>query len=255
MAGHRLWLLQHSSPASFQICKPRNSGFSLSRSFCKVYSSGGGGGEDGGDKNAQDALVEIVRLQKGQIEVDEFVKEKAELLKNIADGANDEYQRIADDVNKGLEEIGSKVIESMEADVGELEQEMAQSRAQIEADEREFAEFEKKLVQDRSEGLFFKSLYQPLKKSRKPPAANRQLMEEQTKKVEKVTKRAAKSSSRITVYAALAILLTLTIVEAIATGEELYKVGIYSALLLSLVLQFGYERFFANQSEVDKPKD
>lgn len=57
----------------------------------------------------QDALVGMVRLQTGKLRVSEFVDERSKLLSEIADQAKEEYDRIAQDAMRSMDEASSKV--------------------------------------------------------------------------------------------------------------------------------------------------
>jgi len=68
-----------------------------------------GEGDGKGDQQVQDALVGMVRLQAGKLRVSEFVDERSKLLSEIADQAKEEYDKIAQDAMRTMDEAGSKV--------------------------------------------------------------------------------------------------------------------------------------------------
>lgn len=57
----------------------------------------------------QDLLVGIVRLQTGKLRVNELVDERSKLLSDIAKQAKDEYDKIAEDAMRTMDEASSKV--------------------------------------------------------------------------------------------------------------------------------------------------
>ena len=57
----------------------------------------------------QDLLVGIVRLQTGKFRVNELVDERSKLLSDIAKQAKDEYDKIAQDAMRTMDEASSKV--------------------------------------------------------------------------------------------------------------------------------------------------
>lgn len=57
----------------------------------------------------QDMLVGMVQLQTGKMRVTEFVDERSKHLSDIAAQAKEEYDKIAQDAMRNLDEAGSKV--------------------------------------------------------------------------------------------------------------------------------------------------
>lgn len=71
---------------------------------------GEGDGKGKGDQQVQEALVGMVRLQAGKLRVTEFVDERSKLLTDIADQAKEEYDKIAEDAMRSMDEASSKVV-------------------------------------------------------------------------------------------------------------------------------------------------
>mgnify|MGYP000329521110 FL=1 len=69
------------------------------------------GSDDGvvGDSKLQQVLVDMVRIQVGKVRMIEFVDERSQYLRNIADEATFEYDQIAYRTMKGLDATGSRV--------------------------------------------------------------------------------------------------------------------------------------------------
>jgi TolB-like protein len=70
-------------------------------------------GDDQGDEQVQDMLVGMVRLQAGKMRVSEFVDDRSKMLSDIADQAKEEYDKIAQDAMRTMDEASSKVSQSL----------------------------------------------------------------------------------------------------------------------------------------------
>lgn len=137
----------------------------------------------------------------------------------------------------------------VDADAQAFEDELASARAEIEANEREFDEFEKNVETARNEGLFFKSLYRPMKSWKSRTPEERKALEEEAAAVTEVTKMSAGSKSRRYLYGVLIFLLTLTLMETVSAGDFNWKkLAIYGGVLAFLLLQFSFEKSFASGS-------
>lgn len=64
----------------------------------------------GGDPRVQQMLVEMVQIQLGKTRMNDFVDERSEYMRSIAEEAQREYNRIALRTMKGLDATGSRVI-------------------------------------------------------------------------------------------------------------------------------------------------
>eukprot|EP00246_Nothoceros_aenigmaticus_P009899 TRINITY_DN2592_c0_g1_i3.p1 TRINITY_DN2592_c0_g1~~TRINITY_DN2592_c0_g1_i3.p1 ORF type:complete len:302 (-),score=65.67 TRINITY_DN2592_c0_g1_i3:488-1393(-) len=202
-----------------------------------------------GNKQVQDQLVKMLRLQTGKMRVRDFVDERSSYLSNIAEQAKAEGDKIAEDILRGIEEAGSKVLKRFDADAQAFEDELASARAEIEANEKDFDEFEKNVEIARSEGLFFKSLYRPMKSWKSRSLEERNALEEQAAAISEVAKTSAGSKSRRYLYGVLIFLLTLTLVETVSAGDFSWrKFAIYGGVLAFLLLQFSYEKSLASGS-------
>lgn len=129
-----------------------------------------------------------------------------------------------------------------------MEEELASARAQMEADSREFDEFEENVDKARSEGLFFKSLYsKPLKPWSDRTADEKKSIKEEAKIVFNVARKSGSSKTRRFLYGVLIFLLSLSLVEAVSHGEHPWpKLALYSFILVALVVQLTYESFMAS---------
>ncbi|KAL3692325.1 hypothetical protein R1sor_005976 [Riccia sorocarpa] len=215
--------------------------------------SGESEGDNSGDKEVQETLVEILRLETGKVRVNEYVEEQAKYLTDIAETADEEYARIAEEAKRSMDAAGSKVLEEIESKASAFEEELAAARAEIEADEAEFEAFEKDVERARSEGLFFKELYKTVKT--KTPEEQEQI-KQKAKEVEDTVKKSAGSKSRRVFYGILIFVLTLSIIEAATSGDvQLPKLAIYVLLLLALIVQLTYENMVAGTGQSTNKED
>lgn len=70
-----------------------------------------GGSDDslGGDPEVQRMLVEMLQIQIGKTCMSDFVDERSQHMRNIAQDTFDQYDRIAYRTMKGLDATGSRV--------------------------------------------------------------------------------------------------------------------------------------------------
>lgn len=59
----------------------------------------------------QEILTEMVRLQTGRAEVDDFVAQKAAMLTDMAKDAGDDLQKIVEGASEGMEAANARVRE------------------------------------------------------------------------------------------------------------------------------------------------
>jgi len=71
--------------------------------------SGGSGDSLGGDPQLQQMLVEMVQIQIGKSRMSDFVDERSQHMRNIAQDTFDQHDRIAYRTMKGLDASGSRV--------------------------------------------------------------------------------------------------------------------------------------------------
>ncbi|KAL2644704.1 hypothetical protein R1flu_012291 [Riccia fluitans] len=113
----------------------------------------------GGDSRVQQMLVEMVQIQIGKTRVNDFVDERSEYMKMIAEESQREYNRIAMRTMKNLDATGSKVLRQLDQDAYAIERELRIAKAELEAQQKEFEEYQIRSTYSRNEGLFFKNLY------------------------------------------------------------------------------------------------
>ncbi|MCO5558574.1 hypothetical protein L7F22_012159 [Adiantum nelumboides] len=112
-----------------------------------------------GDPKVQQMLVDMVRIQVGKVRMIEFVDERSQHLRNIADDVVLEYDRIAYRTMKDFDASGSRVLRQLDAGASAIEKDLMIARAEMEAHSRDFEEFQIRIAYSRNEGLFFKNLY------------------------------------------------------------------------------------------------
>jgi hypothetical protein len=146
-----------------------------------------------------------------------------------------------------------QIISSVDAEAQAMEDELAAARAEMEADSRDFDEFEENVDKARSEGLFFKSLYsKPLKAWNDRTKEEKQAIKEQADAVYNSAKKSGSSKPRRFLYGVLIFLLSLSLVEAVSNGSyEWPKLALYSFILVALVVQLTYESFVASDGDDD----
>ena len=74
-------------------------GVHLALSCHAINASDGGRDGEAGDEELQGILVDTYRVQSDRVRVSELVEEETHLLNGMAEGANDEYQRIAEETS------------------------------------------------------------------------------------------------------------------------------------------------------------
>jgi hypothetical protein len=134
---------------------------------CEYGSKGGDDDSIGGDARVQQMLVEMVQIQIGKSRMSDFVDERSQHMRNIAQDTFDQYDRIAYRTMKGLDASGSRVLRQLDADAQAIERELKIARAELEAQEDDFEAYQQIVAYSRNEGLFFKNLYPAPKQFRR----------------------------------------------------------------------------------------
>jgi len=95
------------------------------------------------------------------VQVEVYVEESSEKLKQIAENAKEEMDKLAE-INRLRSDVAfDSAMADINLEVDEFEEQLRKSREEQEAKEKEFNEWEKGVAESRSEGHFFKSLYRP----------------------------------------------------------------------------------------------
>ncbi|KAG2245847.1 hypothetical protein Bca52824_085475 [Brassica carinata] len=178
-----------------------------------------------GDARRQELLARIAMLQTSKVRLTDFLDERSDYLTKFAEEANAEFDKVGEDAMKDLDEASSR----------------------IEENDNKLAEFEERIVEDRNEGLFFKSF----RDNKKPVDVEK--AKEEAERIQEVTKESAGSKSRRNVYLGLIGILVLAIADSFVSSPDWRKVAVLGAILVSLLTQFVYEQTLLSE-EVDNGK-
>lgn len=214
-----------------------------------------GGDEVPGDPNVQQKLVDIIRLETGKVRVSDYIQEQSKLLSDIAEQAIVESDRIAADALKNFDEASAKTIKAIDEGIQAVEEQLASERAEEEARQAELDAFEKRVQDARSEGLFFKGLYKPLKPWKDRAPDEQKAIKREAKQVHQATKTLLQSKSRQNLYILLIFLLGLFLVEGITSAEfSLPGILVYAGVMLLLSMQLMFEKFFSSGKDDTKER-
>jgi len=85
----------------------------VTKTRCVHSSSEGVNNDDamGGDPRVQQMLVEMVQIQMGKTRMSDFVGERSQYMRSIAQETHQQYDRIAYRTMKGLDDTGARVSE------------------------------------------------------------------------------------------------------------------------------------------------
>lgn len=139
-----------------------------------------------------------------------------------------------------------QILENIESKMQAFEESVGLNRLEIEENDNKLAEFEEKIVEDRNEGLFFKSF-----RDKKPVDAEE--AKEETQRIQEVTKESAGSESRRNIYLGLIGIVALAIADSFVSSPDWRKVAVLGAILIPLLTQFVYEQTLLSE-EADKGK-
>ncbi|ESQ49168.1 hypothetical protein EUTSA_v10021354mg [Eutrema salsugineum] len=199
-----------------------------------------------GDTRRQELLARIAMLQTSKVRLTDFLDERSDYLTKFAEEANAEFDKVGEDAMKDLDEASSRILENIESKMQAFEESAGLNRLEIEENDNKLAEFEEKIVIDRNEGLFFKSL-----RDKKPVDAEK--AKEETEKIQEVTKESAGSKARRNVYLGLIGIVVLAIAESFISSPDWRKVAILGAILIPLLTQFVYEQTLLSE-DADEEK-
>ncbi|CAN7113299.1 uncharacterized protein LOC103848320 [Brassica rapa] len=199
-----------------------------------------------GDTRRQELLARIAMLQTSKVRLTDFLDERSDYLTKFAEEANAEFDKVGEDAMKDLDEASSRILENIESKMQAFEESAGLNRLEIEENDNKLAEFEEKIVEDRNEGLFFKSL-----RDKKPVDIEK--AKEETERIQEVTKVSAGSKSRRNIYLGLIGILVVTIADSFVSSPDWRKVAVLGAILVALLTQFVYEQTLLSE-EVDKGK-
>lgn len=123
---------------------------------------------------------------------------------------------------------------------------MELNKIKIEENEKKVADFEGKIMEDRNEGMFFKSFSGKTQ-------VDKAKAKEEAEKIREVTKKDAGSVIRRNIYLALIALVVIGIAEAsISSTSDWKKVAVLAVILVGLLSQLIYEQNVLSEQEKSK---
>ncbi|MCO5567843.1 hypothetical protein L7F22_021539 [Adiantum nelumboides] len=215
-----------------------------------VRSLKSGSDEASGDADVQQTLVDIIRLETGKVRVSDYIQGKAKLLSDIADQAMVESDRIATDAFKDLDEASAKTIKAIDEGFQAVEEQLASDLAEMNLEQEELDEFEKSVQNARSQGLFFKGLYKPLKPWKDRAPAEQEAIREEAKQILKTTGALMQSKSRKNLYILLIVVMGFLLVESATSAEPSLSGIVVSIVIISLLsIQLIFEMSISSGEE------
>jgi len=215
-----------------------------------------GGG--GGDSQIQQMLVEMVQIQIGKSRMSDFVDERSQHMRNIAQDTFDQHDRIAYRTMKGLDATGSKVLRQLDVDAQEIERELRLARAEIEAQELDFEQYQQVVAYSRNEGLFFKNLYpapKPLSLRMQSAALSKPTIKENVNLARPTQD--SSSTYRQVLYGGLSLVIVSFIWSSSSallagTWMRASKLASYGMIFSALLTQLAYVKVLVGEDEVEE---
>lgn len=112
-----------------------------------------------GDGSVQDGLVNMIGLQIGQAHVSTYFEDQSDRLRATAEQAKNDVDRLDQLQSDRASLAFGSALADINQSADELEADLREQRAEMEADEAEFSSWQRQMAVDRSRGHFFKSLY------------------------------------------------------------------------------------------------
>lgn len=166
--------------------------------------------EDEGSPDTQDKLVSMLRLEIGKKQVEEMVEEKSEELRQVAEGAKEELDKLRELTEQRASLAFDSALADLNKEADDFEEQLRRSREELEARETELVQWENDVAVSRSQGQFFQSLYQADKKrpvGESSDMLRRQQAQQQADKVKEPARTEISSRARFYLFALLAFLL------------------------------------------------
>ncbi|XP_061374194.1 uncharacterized protein LOC133316461 [Gastrolobium bilobum] len=202
-----------------------------------------------GDTRKQELLAQIAMLQAQKVRVTDYLDERSAYLAQFGEEANAEFEKIAEDALKGLDEAGARITANIESQMLEFEELAELNRQEIQKRENKLEKFEVQMEDDRNEGLFFKNL-------RKKTPVDKAKAKEEAERIKDVTREKAGSKTRKNIYLFFIGLLTFIIIDSIASSStDWRKIAVFGAILVGLISQFIYEQNMSSETVTRKTKN
>lgn len=199
-----------------------------------------------GDPLTQDKLAEMVRLQVRKQKVADFVEEEADKLRLLAEQAKVE----AEELGNLQKDRSNLAFDSALADINvlanEFEEELKKAREETKADAAEFTNWQKQMAVDRSEGQFFKSLYQPetdAQTSKPLDPYDKEQIQQRATTVRKPAEREIRSPLRLYIFGLLSIILTGSVgLDLLSSSPSPTQDALYSIIAVLMGITAMQER-------------
>lgn len=151
------------------------------------------------------------------LQVEEYVEESSDKLKSLADEAKEEIEKIAELGRLRGEIAFDSALADINKEANEFEEQLRKSREEMEKRDKEFDTWEENLAVKRSEGQFFKTLYQTDKK--KPLGDDVNQLRERANKVTEPARDEMGSPVRFYLFLVLAFLLAADVGADMASDD------------------------------------
>ena len=134
----------------------------LSRSACPRALPDPQSPDEYGNSETQDVLVKILRLEIGKKKVDEETEVGRQQLREATEAAMEELEKLAELRMGESDAVFDNALDDLNRRYDDLEEEIRKSKELDEAMDADYNKWLKGMRSARSEGLFFKSLYDNL---------------------------------------------------------------------------------------------
>ncbi|KAK3279786.1 hypothetical protein CYMTET_12347 [Cymbomonas tetramitiformis] len=189
-------------------------------------------------------LVSMIKLQTGKAEVNKYVEDESQKLREYVAEACEELDEVGE-ANKARAELEfGAAMAQLDAEANEVENLINSTRKQAKEDQAAQAAFEERLANERNSGLMFQSLYSS-KQTKKPlTSAQQESIQEEVDKLNAVTNNQLGKNSRMISFGLLGLGLISLGVAALTQGSEFskYEFVFFLFVFLLLGLQVGYEQ-------------
>ncbi|GAB4818398.1 hypothetical protein N2152v2_005444 [Parachlorella kessleri] len=175
------------------------------------------------------------------VQVESFVDEKREGLKQKAEEGKAEFDKIAELAALKSELAFNSALADINKEADEFEEELRKSREALKAEEQQFAQWEQDMAVARSQGQFFQSLYQADRK--KPVGEDLQHLKAQAARVQEPAKQELGSTLRLYTFAvSAAVLASLALIDLRSDSPSPVQDVLYIVLALLLTWSSYNER-------------
>ena len=162
--------------------------------------------DQSGNPKVQNALDNMLKFEIEKKNVEKYVEESAENLKKAAEEAKEEMDKLLELSKMRGDVAFDSAMADINKEVDEFEAKLRASRQEQAAQDAAFGDWEEDLAASRSEGQFFKSLYQTDKKKPVGDSAAK-MQRQQAERVKVPAQQEIGSPLRFYLFLALAFML------------------------------------------------